>query len=486
MLYTSDDNIVDLMRKNVLVKVSTEIVELEYGSAYLTTNFLYYAIYKGIIICSFDIFELNKKYKSLNGGINIDTEVIPFFMEKGYTPFDRTYWYGIYKLPNMVKLIFDKRTSTIRYELSRMEIDQVHSSEEVIVEAIKNSVEIDKYNYILFSGGYDSTLVADVAKQNIPKNQVGLITGNLTSVDFIPNKEDVYYSKILASKLDLSIQYVDKDVTSISMADLDNIIFNKPTSAHFSIVYQSIKEYIENQGESEYHIISGQQADSVLNFGSTSFLKLKGRNRLFEGKGDLFIRALYLSSPSYAKILFSFINLIDNEGYILSPVVGNRKLPLIKNMDIYANLLLIYNDFVAKFSQEDTEFIKTSFLMIYIFTFLSGSDASGVISTFKTDNSLPFSEKKLLWHFLKKDNKIQDKIIPKRPIMNLLKREDELWKILKTRPNTPALSYLDIFYKIGKALGLQEYQNEIQKQYDIVLPYCYNSIHLLKCLQKGK
>lgn len=485
MIYNAGENISELDSLGILIKEDSNSIELEYKSEYLTTKFLYYSVYKGTLICSFDLFEIQRKIKTLKGETSIERDVLDFFIEKGYTPFDVTYIKEIYKLPNLVKLIFNKRNQTIKYELIRKAVDPNVKPEEMISEAIRNSVEKDKKNYILFSGGFDSTLVADIAKYRLSKDQIELITGNLVTTDFIPNIEDVHYSKVLSSKLGLPLKVVDKELKSVTTEDLDHITLSRPTTAHFSIVYQAIKDYLNSESSQDYHVISGQQADSILNFGSTSFFKLRGRNRFFEGKGDLFVRSLYLSSPVYVKLLFSLINNGDSEGYILSPVVGKNKTPLIRNKTLYMDLLKLYKSFVSKFNKEDIQMIQSSFLLVYIFTFLSGSDASGVISTFNTDNSLPFSSKSLLWYYLTKENSLLDKIIPKRPIMNLLKQDKEVWETLKTRPNTPNISYLENFNKIGDILRLKGYQEDTQKIYGLHLPYCFNSIHLLKCLQKG-
>lgn len=487
MIYSiKDNNLNQLFTKGITVIKTESSVSVEYSSEYLTTKFLYYAVKKDNIYFSFDFFELEKEISPSIDSLNINNEVLPFFIEKGYTPFDKTYLKEISKLPNLVKMIYDFKSQKVSYKLTRIVVDQKVSKEEIIEKSIVDACDREKKNFILFSGGYDSTLVSMIAKKILPHNNIELLTGNLISSNFIPNTEDVKYSNILAKQLGLDINIIDKDINKISNKDLENIIYNRPTSAHFSIVYQSIKEFLEQSYNGNYHIISGQQADSVLNFGATSFLKFKGRERYFEGKGELALRFLYLSSPVYTRLLFKIFNPdLPTWGYVLSPLVGKNKLPIIKNKNVFESLFKSFSEFLEKFNKEDSEYIRSSFLLIYTFTFLSGSDAAGVISTFGSDKSLPFSNKGLLWYFIETSINLFDKIIPKRPIMNLINKDKTIWNTIKKRPNTPPNSYLEIFYNIGKRLNLEDFNNDMQKKYGLELPYCFNTIHLLKCLEKS-
>jgi hypothetical protein len=382
----------------------------------------------------------------------------------------------------MTTLIVEPYSLKTSYNLCDFVINK-NSDADVLSNAIRGCLDQEHKNIILFSGGYDSTLISVLAKKYCRTDNLELATGQLTGVHFVPNEADFEYSSKLSQQIGIKHQIINVNIDDITNKDFEHIIFNQPNSAHFSLMYYKIQLAYQGLG---YNFVSGQQADSILNFGSTSFLRFHIGH--IEGAGELIRRFLYLSNIKYADFLFRILN---RELYAkqvqLSLLCGNKKFPLIKNENVklYNSTHDLYEKFYNKYTLNDKRRLLSSFHIFYLFTFLSGSDSSGILNNFQSNRyPLPFNQKELIAHFVDKNYSFADKWIPKRCVMDILKEDKAIWNILKQRPNTPNASYLDIFYKIGERLNLKDYCNRASKIYGIDLPYCYNSYHLYKCLEQ--
>lgn len=457
-----------------------QTIRIAYSGNYLTSKPLYYAVNGIDVIFSYDFFEIVACYQEHNELI-INKGILPFFLDKGYAPFDYTFVEHIFKLPNMTEIIIDKESLKLSYELCWCcnEIQNDISDCELIEKSIIDCLDPKRKTVILFSGGYDSTLIALIAKDYCGSGNIELVTGRMVGTNFIPNKLDAKYSKDIACALGIDMHMIDVNVDQLNQNDIDSIILNQPNTAHFSLVFGGIRDSYK---EVDCNFISGQQADSILNFGSTSFIRFnKGR---LEGSGELLRRIFYLSNFKMAELVFKILNRKLAEKRVqLALMCGYKKLPIIKDLNLYNNYVALYDSFSFKY--KNREILSSSFHLFYLFTHLSGSDASGVLSNFSSIKyPLPFNSIKLIWHFVNKKYSFKEKWIPKKPIMDNLKKNKLIWEELKLRPNTPNSSYLDVFYHIADKLKLRSYYEKSVDKYKLDLPFCYNSYHLFRCLDR--
>ena len=465
---------------NIELAEDVESFRFQYCGDYITQNFLYFAPAAGDLYFSSDFFELSKFMQKKEGNIKLNQNILSFFLKCGYTPFDQTIFSGIYKLPNYAFLRIQKSSRRFTYHLIYPEPVGNNRDTTVLKEAIETSICPDKKNVILFSGGFDSTLIAELCKNKSANNSVPfeLVTGRFSDLDFLPNKMDEEFSLQLAKAMGLSLKMIDCYILEISKEDMDTIILKQPNAAHCSFIFNQIYKSYKDQN---VQFISGQQADSVLGFGSTSLLKFSGLH--LQGAGELFRRFYYLSSPKVGRFLFRLLNSdLNARFYQLSLMAGIRKLPLIKNKALFLSFEKVYKDYLDK--SENPECILNSNLLFYIQTFLSGSDSSGILNVMHTaDSALPFNRKVLLNHFLRKRFSVLDKIISKKPVHDLLHSAPGLLKLLKQKPNTPNLLTIDtILQRVSAKLQLQQEFEELCAKYSIRdLTINYHPYHLVKC-----
>ena len=334
-------------------------------------------------------------------------------------------------------------------------------------------------NVILFSGGFDSTLIAYLGKKYFKEYNIELATGYYSDFYFEPVKIDQEYSRIVADKLGFPFNTYSKEIKKITRAEFENIIFQQPNTSHFSFIFNCINNaYLGD----EVNFISGQQADSVLNFGSTGFIRLKGLK--IEAGGELLRRIIWGLPTSVSSRIFKMLNRSISPKYSqLSLLVGDRKFPVIRNEGLYNSAVQLYEGFLNKMKNRC---IEKSNLLFYVLTFLSGSDASGIVNNVKsTGHILPFDDKSLIWHFIRKRNSFKDLWIPKRPVMEILKEDKNIWKILMSRPNTPGLSFTLIFDAINETLHLEEDFKRMKKDLDLEkVEFGFHAYHLMLCLKK--
>lgn len=455
---------------------------VSYSGDHLIGKFLYYSIFNKEIIFSFDFFELSHFLLKQKMRLELNNDVIPFFTDKGYVPMDYTIIMQIKKLPNFCSLKISKLTNEITYILNPTSSnDKKRNDIKIVKDAIYQCFDKKRKNVILFSGGFDSTLIAYLAKKKLPSERIELTIGGYKGIKFEPNTLDIEYSKLISNELKLELTVIEADIDLITNEQINELILKQPNTAHFSIIFQEINNHYKNE---DVNIISGQQADSILNFGSTSFLKFSGYK--IQGLGELVRRLIYLSKPTILKAIFKLLNSnLRNKTHYpqLSLYCGYKKLPYITNERCYSLLSKLYTNFLEKL--EDKKRVLESNHIFYIFFHLSGSDASGILNNIhSTGNPLPFNSNLLVNHFCEKNYTLSEKIMPKKPIMDILRQDPKLWSILKARPNTPNLSYEIVFNHISNRLNLEQDFQRLTKKFKLKnLDFCYNNYHLAKCLE---
>lgn len=462
----------------VVCKIDSNSICISYSGEYLTHKFLYYYIFKDSLQLSFDFFEICESLKNSYGKVEVNKVLIPFFSEKGFAPFDCTIIENVKKIPNLLTLCLDRNSFAIRYKLNEHSID-CSKDTDVIVNSIKRMFDPKRKNIILFSGGFDSTLIAYLGKKYFKEYNIELATGYYSDFCFEPSKIDQKYSQIVADTLELPLAIYSKEIKKITKVEFENIAFRQPNTSHFSFIYDNINNAY---GKEEVNFISGQQADSVLNLGSTAFLRLHGLK--IEAGGELLRRIIWGLPTSVSSRIFKMLNRNISPKYSqLSLFVGDRKFPIIRNEELYKSTVQLYEEFLNKM---EYRYIEKSNLLFYVFTFLSGSDASGIVNNVKsTGHILPFDDKSLIWHFIRKRNSFKDLWIPKRPVMKLLKEDKNIWKILMSRPNTPNLSFTLIFDAINEILHLEEDFKRMKKELGLEeIEFGFHAYHLMLCWKR--
>lgn len=462
----------------IISKVDSNDIHLSYREEYLTHKFLYYYVFNDTLQLSFDFFEICESFKNTYGRIEVNKGLIPFFSEKGYAPFDCTIIGNIFKIPNFLTLHVDRKSFTVKYKLDEISLD-CSKDTDIIINSIKKVFDPERKNVILFSGGFDSTLIAYLGKKYFKEYNIELATGYYSDFSFEPAKIDQKYSQIVADALGFPFVMYSKEIKKITKIEFENIVYKQPNTSHFSFIFDCINNAYK---EGKVNFISGQQADSVLNFGSTAFFRLHGLK--IEAGGELLGRIIWgLPTPVSSRI-FKLLNRAISLKYSqLSLLVGDRKFPVIKNEGLYNSAAQLYEGFLNKM---ENRYIEKSNLLFYVLTFLSGSDASGIVNNVtSTGHILPFDDKSLIWHFICKRNTFQDLWIPKRPVMEILKEDKKIWKILMSRPNTPGLSFTLIFDAVNETLHLEEEFNRMKKDLDLEeTEFGFHSYHLMLCLKR--
>lgn len=481
MIYSLSN--LDSISDNVIVENNGKVVTVSYNNEYLLCDFLYFTFFKNEIYFSKNFFEIARFVLDESSKIEFDENVINFFNLKGYAPLDSTIFNNILKLPNLCSL--NICLNSLEYYYTIDEISNSNSSrfdEEIIVTSIQKSFKENVDNIILFSGGLDSTLLLLLSMKYLNKKNIKLVTGRITGLDFEPNKIDIETSKKISQIFDLPLEVIDLNINNVKYVDIEEIIIKQPNNAHFSVVFQEISRHIQTFDNS---VISGQQADSILNFGSTSFFKISRRG--VQGLGELFRRFIYLYNKKTGKLLFNLLNrnlIIGEKVSQLSIILGYKKLPYIKDRDVFKKSHSALMLFLDKFNNSDRLKILNSNHLFYVFYHLAGSDASGILSNFRNCNDImPFNNKTLVKYYINKRYKISEVFIPKKVVVDLVKRDLKVYKILMNKPNTPNLSYEILFDHVANNLDLKNEFNNLCEKYKIYnLSFSFNNYHLIKCL----
>lgn len=453
--------------------VGNSRVIIKYKTDYLTNSFLYFIRIGRDFLFSFDFFELCERVRDSNINLNPNNKSYPFFIEKGYEPFDSTIVEGIHKVPNLCELVIENGD----YYYQLIDLSMYDTDEKgLVIKSICKCFSKDFKNIILFSGGYDSTLLAKVAKDNGIEVELvnGAYSDNLSANDSVEKS----YSNRIAKYLGLPYKVVEISQTQFDKNDLDHIVEVQPNTAHYSFIYYSIKKAI---GSNNINFISGQQADSILNYGSTSMIKLyKGR---IQGIGELVRRYLYMKGNSIHALLFCLLNNLPSRYKQSSMLIGFRKLPIIKDIDIYNSFVYIFEEFLSRVKSPSV--VLENNVIFYCMSFLQGSDASGILSLINsTHNPLPFSDYSLIKFYANKNNSLSDIYYPKKTVHELLKEDKTLYSILDKKPNILNISYEIRFAKLVGNLNLLSEYNELARKYSIKGPITFNRYHLVHCLHK--
>lgn len=450
------------------------VTYITYDNNYLTERFLYYFLGSGDTVFSYDFWELCDYLRKSGVKVTPNSRLYPFFDKKGYAPFDSTIVTEIYKLPNLFRAAFSPGKDVI-YTLCNIEKTYTGTERELVTKAIMNCFKRENKNVILFSGGFDSTLIAYIAKKN--DFDVELVNGAYSD-DMSPNDPvEKEYSNRLASYLGQDYNVIKIDQHKVTKETITSIIAKQPNTAHFSLIFNAINEFYKGQ---PVNFISGQQADSILNYGSTSVPRINGLKP--EGYGELIKRVINMSNSKVLKTVFKVLN-PKLELAQPSIITGYRKFPIIKDSLTYNSIATLYSDFLSKCSSP--ECVLNNNILFYTLTHMSGSDASAIINCIDSiGDPLPFNDKELIWYYMFKKNSMKEKILPKRIIHEILQEDPTLYDIISHKPNTLNISYEIRFDVLCKELNLNQEYERLASIFDLPRKISYNNYHLAKCYER--
>src|SRR3989338_3239452 len=206
-------------------------------------------------------FELAKHFSVLT----TRTEVVSFFLRKGFFLPGQTFFREISRVPVGMRLHFTKEG--LREERVWGNIKEGKRTYETFKRAITSVLEVRNLNddsALLLSGGCDSGLLVALAalqRRVRPPTFTSVYKQTLKT-----NEWDAHWSKIVAGHLGLEHVLLEMDLDRYSLEEsLSSLVERMPLTAHLSVGFLSL--YKEVARRKKKTVWSGQNADSVYMLG---------------------------------------------------------------------------------------------------------------------------------------------------------------------------------------------------------------------------
>lgn len=208
---------------------------------------------------SVDYYELMRKYMD---SLHEDEFEKNYFLQKGYFSAGRTIYKELHRVPNGCGLLKD---SAGRYSLIRLPIRQFEVDQEVYLRGLLETISLKKpgtNDYIAFSGGLDSSLIALILFYEFKINP-NLVLVNMKDVGWDENyeKRAAYYKNKLNANLALINSNYD-----FSFSDISYLTQLMPLAAHVTGAFYSTSSYINAKGGRCW---TGQNSDALYALGKT-------------------------------------------------------------------------------------------------------------------------------------------------------------------------------------------------------------------------
>jgi len=237
-----------------------------------------YAIVKFYVYTDADVTYVGTRLSELAAAVpsrEIHDEAFAYFLLRGFTPARHTFWKSIDKLePGKIDL-WDRGIRSTQDYLELLPVDNPISADEYLVwfsQHLRSKLEgwanQFKYHVLGVSGGIDSSImVALMQTLDIPRDNIRLVTAQYVARDLCPdNLQDVHNSRRLAVHYGLH-----HDVVPYDLSD-DRVLDDLLTSAAFlgseSSFGLSFHKFFDLAGDDDSSCYAGQNADSVLSFGT--------------------------------------------------------------------------------------------------------------------------------------------------------------------------------------------------------------------------
>ncbi|MCX5696221.1 MAG: asparagine synthase-related protein [Candidatus Omnitrophica bacterium] len=224
------------------------------------TKPLYYSYKNGKIIFASEIKAIFRH--PLKREFNLEALVEQSIL--GFTYNDKTIFSGIYSLPAGIPTLFDLKTQAFSYPSYRpkkgsrknnlTELEIIQRTEKLIVESSQRKIASEKEIGLYLSGGVDSTLIADIIRNN-------KIRVNAYSLKGQKNRADLFYAAKNAQKYGFQHQI-------IAIKETEALRFLPAACYHVeNIWFQMAKVYLF------LHKIKGNQRVNLWGIGTEEFFK---------------------------------------------------------------------------------------------------------------------------------------------------------------------------------------------------------------------
>jgi len=248
-------------------------------------------------------------------------------------------------------------------------------------ESVNSRIAENKNNWVMASGGWDSTLIVDTLLKYTERQKVKMIAFEVQlKSGQIGNIFEIKRAKDIAKHYGVDFHLIKVNLKSSKLIDkwkkyagnsFESQVFQWP------INHYGIPEYIKNVDSSCGSIFNGECADSFQNYGFSQYNSVKSNDRNFNEYADKM--KTYLYGPTFLKkivnntfksdIIYNIFKKLnpqiqfsdgnpDISKYVLSFIYSSVRLPFVmpKNTHIFKN----------QYSKRMTEYIISEYLQKYI------------------------------------------------------------------------------------------------------------------------
>jgi len=259
--------------------------------------------------------------------------------------------------------------------------DHMQIFKKLFYESVNSRLTENKNNWVMASGGWDSTLILDTLLKHIEKQKVKMIAFEVQlKSGQIANIFEIRRAKDIAKHYGVDFHLVRVNLRSLELIDkwkehaancFESQTFQWP------INHYGIPEYIKNIDSSCGSIFSGECADSFQNYGFSQYNSVKSDDYNFNEYADKMKTYLYgptflnkiISNTYKSDIIYNIFKKLnpqtqffdtypDISKYILSFIYSSVRLPfvMLKNVQI----------FKSQYYEKMTKYIISEYLQKYI------------------------------------------------------------------------------------------------------------------------
>lgn len=256
---------------------------------------LFYIIRDGKLEYGFDFTEMVLKYRDQ---ISFNRESEKFFQNNTLLRPGETFFKEIKRLRvgEAILIRDDDTFEFVSLPVKKWEVNE-NLFKKGLIEYIKLQKPENGNEYLLFSGGRDSALLALLMSKEIgiKMHYLTEIPGNMDDGGGYDSKLS-FFSKVLKT----NIEQVTMDYNEYAFEDIEYLVEKMPLTAHISVGFDCLNRYVANHGGRPW---TGQDADAMYCLG-------------FSGNRLLDILSRYYLSDRYIK------SLDDVNGKTASRVIG--------------------------------------------------------------------------------------------------------------------------------------------------------------------
>jgi len=241
------------------------------GSALSSLKDIFYTtiVNQNIVVISDNFWEIAKNQSYLT----LDLPSIKFFIKNHNCAIQKTLFKEVRRIPKGYVLSFSETKYQLINIMSFGNYLNINSDPYNLFKKAINSVfelhKISNNDYIFFSGGCDSGLIAAIGYKKFLKTPSLLTIRAKQHIG--ANFDDWHIAKTFAEYLGAKHYIVDIDYDNISCNNLDDIIEKMPFSVHLTLNFSKLVDFakttaISSTTNATYRFWTGQNADSLYNF----------------------------------------------------------------------------------------------------------------------------------------------------------------------------------------------------------------------------